>query len=404
MKSIFIDCSLGISGDMLASAFFNLGVPHSIFLDNLVSLNIDKNYKLKFNEGDSEGIKGIVCTKSEIQFKELSRNLNEIKNLLLDSSLNDYVKKKSIKVFEILAEAEAVVHGHQISDVHFHELGSMDSILDIVNVCSAIDFLKPYKIYFSNPPSGKGIVSTSHGPLPVPVPTVLEIARQNKIPLMVLDDKYFGEITTPTGIALIATFIDKFGQPGNINIQNIGIGLGSKNISRPNFLRILLIDENIENNKPSYETIISQEAWIDDSTPEDVAVLIDRLRSAGAIDVICYSVDMKKNRKGICIQAIVYPKHKNLLREVWFNYSTTIGIRENKISRWILPRRIVSHKTKFGTVNVKQAMRPNGQNSIKIEHKDLTRITLNTGIPIEEIRQKLIIELSEFYEIDDLSF
>ncbi|AIQ96676.1 nickel pincer cofactor biosynthesis protein LarC [Prochlorococcus sp. MIT 0801] len=407
MKSIFIDCSLGISGDMLASAFFNLGVPHSIFLDNLVSLNIDKNYKLKFNEADSEGIKGIVCTKNEIQFKELSRSLNQIKNLLLDSSLNDYVKKKSIKVFEILAEAEAVVHGHQISDVHFHELGSMDSILDIVNVCSAIDFLKPYKIYSSNPPSGKGIVSTSHGPLPVPVPTVLEIARQNKIPLMVLDDKYFGEITTPTGIALIATFIDKFGQPGNINIQNIGIGLGSKNISRPNFLRILLIDENdenIENNKPSYETIISQEAWIDDSTPEDVAVLIDRLRSAGAIDVICYSVDMKKNRKGICIQAIVSPKHKKLLREVWFNYSTTIGVRENKISRWILPRRTVSHKTKFGTVNVKQVMRPNGQNSIKIEHKDLTRITLKTGIPIEEIRQKLIIELSEFYEIDDCYF
>ena len=404
MKSIFIDCSLGISGDMLASALFDLGVPHSIFLDNLVSLNIDKNYKLKFEAGDSDGIKGIVCKKNEIQSKELSRSLNEIKNLLLDSSLNDYVKKKSIKVFEILAEAEAVVHGHQISDVHFHELGSMDSILDIVNVCSAIDFLKPYKIYFSNPPSGKGIVSTSHGPLPVPVPTVLEIARQNKIPLMVLDDKYFGEITTPTGIALIATFIDKFGQPGNINIQNIGIGLGSKNISRPNFLRILLIDENDENNKPSSETIISQEAWIDDSTPEDVAVLIDRLRSAGAIDVICYSVDMKKNRKGICIQAIVYPQHKNLLREAWFNYSTTIGIRENKISRWILPRRIVSHKTKFGTVNVKQVMRPNGKNSIKIEHKDLTRITLNTGIPIEEIRQKLIIELSKFYEIDDWSF
>ena len=407
MKSIFIDCSLGISGDMLASAFFNLGVPHSIFLDNLVSLNIDKNYKLKFKEGDSEGIKGIVCIKNEIQFKELSRSLNEIKNLLLDSSLNDYVKKKSIKVFEILAEAEAVVHGNQISDVHFHELGSIDSILDIVNVCSAIDFLKPYKIYFSNPPSGKGIVSTSHGPLPVPVPTVLEIARQNEIPLMVLDDKYFGEITTPTGIALIATFIDKFGQPSNLNIQNIGIGLGSKNISRPNFLRILLIDENddyMENNKPSNETIISQEAWIDDSTPEDVAVLIDRLRSAGAIDVISYSVDMKKNRKGICIQAIVYPNHKNLLREVWFNYSTTIGIRENNISRWILPRRTVSHKTKFGTVNVKQVIRPNGHNSIKIEHKDLTQISLNNGIPIEEIRKKLIIELSEFYELDDWSF
>ena len=180
MKSIFIDCSLGISGDMLASALYDLGVPYSIFLDNLVSLNIDKNYNLKFNVEDSEGIKGIVCTKTEIQFKKSSRSLNDIKNLLFDSSLNDYVKKKSIRVFEILAEAEANVHGNEISDVHFHELGSMDSILDIVNVCSAIDFLKPKSIYFSNPPSGKGIVSTSHGPLPVPVPTVLEIARQKK--------------------------------------------------------------------------------------------------------------------------------------------------------------------------------------------------------------------------------
>ncbi len=407
MKSIFIDCSLGISGDMLASAFFDLGVPYSIFSDNLINLNIDKEYNLEFNEGDSQGIKGIICTKTEIQCKELSRSLNDVKNLLLNSRLNDYVKKKSIKVFETLAEAEAIIHGKKISDVHFHELGSIDSILDIVNVCSSIDFLKPDNIYFSNPPAGKGIVSTLHGLLPVPVPTVLEIARQKKIPLTVLDDKYFGEITTPTGIALIATFKDNFGQPDKINIKKIGIGLGSKNISRPNFLRVMLIDENsdyIENNQPSYENIISQEAWIDDSTPEDVAVLIERLRSAGAIDVVCYSVDMKKNRKGICIQAIVYPKNKNLLREVWFNYSTTIGIRENKISRWILPRRTVSHKTKFGIVNIKQAMRPNGQASIKIEHKDLTKITLNTGIPIDEIRQKLIIELSEFYELDDWSF
>ncbi len=407
MKSIFIDCSLGISGDMLSSALLDLGVPQSLFLDNLVNLHIDKNYNLKFNERKSKGIRGILCTKNKIQFKDLSRSLKDIKNLIEDSSLNDYVKRKSIRVFEILAEAEAIVHGDEIADVHFHELGTVDSILDIVNVCSAIDFLKPLKIYFSNPPSGKGIVSTSHGILPVPVPTVLEISRQNDIPLMVLDDKYLGEITTPTGMALIATFTDKFNQPDNLNIIKIGIGLGSKNISRPNFLRALLIDVNddyIETTKPTSETIIAQEAWIDDSTPEDVAVLIDRLRSAGAIDVISYAVDMKKNRKGICIKAIVHPKNQTLLRYVWFNYSTTIGLRENKINRWTLPRRTVSHETKFGEVNVKQVMRPNGKISIKIEHKDLTQITLNTGIPIEEIRHKLFIELSKFYELDDSSF
>ena len=407
MKSIFIDCSLGISGDMLASALLDLGVPNNVFLDNLVSLNIDSNYKFKFNQGDSEGIRGITCMKNESENKELSRNFNDIKDLLRDSSLNDYVKKKSIRVFEILAEAEGNVHGKKKSDVHFHELGSIDSIVDIVNVCSAIDFLNPDKIFFSNPPAGKGIVSTSHGPLPVPVPTVLEIAKQHKIPLTVIKDNYFGEITTPTGIALIATFVDEFGQPDNIVINKIGIGLGNKNISRPNFLRVLLIDLNEDckenNDKPAYETITSQEAWIDDSTPEDIAILIERLRSAGAIDVVCYSIDMKKNRKGICIKAIVYPKHQALLREVWFNYSTTLGVRENKISRWILPRRIVSHKTKFGEVNIKQTMRPNGQISTKIEHKDLTRITLNTGIPIEEIRHKLFMELSELYELEDWS-
>ena len=405
MKSILIDCALGISGDMLASALLDLGVPRSIFMDNLQNLKIDKNYKLNFEKRHSGGIKGIICTKMKSEFKELSRSFINVKDLLLGSGLNDYVKKKSIKVFEILAEAEAIVHGTEISDVHFHELGSIDSIIDIVNVCSAIDFLKPDKIYFSNPPAGKGVVSTSHGFLPVPVPTVLQIAKQKEITLMGFEDKYIGELTTPTGIALIATFIDKVDQPDSINIKNIGVGLGTKNMSRPNFLRVLIIDNNdnhTENsNKPIFETIISQEAWIDDSTPEDIATLIERLRTVGAIDVICHAVDMKNNRKGICIEAIVYPEKQTLLREVWFNYSTTIGLRENKINRWILPRRIGSHKTKFGEVSFKKAMRPNGKISIKIEHKDLTEISLNTGISIEEIRQKLFIELSEFYELDN---
>tara|TARA_Y100001968_G_scaffold172467_1_gene157858 strand:- start:405 stop:1631 length:1227 start_codon:yes stop_codon:yes gene_type:complete len=406
MKSILIDCTLGISGDMLVSALLDLGVPRSNMFDNLISLNIDKNYYLDFNVSDSKGIKGIVRAKPEIQFRESFRGLNDIKKLLQDSKLNDYVKKKSIKVFEILAEAESIVHGKEISDVHFHELGSIYSIIDIVNVCSAIDFLNPVKIYFSYPPAGKGTVSTSHGILPVPVPTVLEVARQNNIPLMSIEDDYFGEITTPTGIALIATFLDQFEQPDNINIAKIGIGLGRKNIYRPNFLRVLLIDmdENIKgNDKPVNEIIFSQEAWIDDSTPEDIAVLISRLRSAGAIDVISYSVDMKKNRKGICLKAIVSSEKHTLLRDIWFNYSTTIGLREEKISRWVLPRRTVSHKTKFGKVDIKQTIRPNGKISTKIEHLDLTRISLNTGIPIEEIRQEIFSELSESNEIDDWS-
>ena len=143
MKSILIDCALGISGDMLVSALVDLGVPRSIILDNLKSLNIDKNYYLDFDVGDSCGIKGIVQTKPAIHIREKARSLNDVINFLENSKLNDYVKRKSTSVFEILAEAEAIVHGKEISDLHFHELGSIDSIIDIVNVCSAFDFLKP---------------------------------------------------------------------------------------------------------------------------------------------------------------------------------------------------------------------------------------------------------------------
>ena len=410
MKSIFIDCSLGISGDMIASSLFDLDIPYSLFEENLKSLKLENNLNILFKQGKSEGISGVRCEKNLIQKKDSIRSLNDIYKLLFESNLNTFVQKKAFQVFEILAKAESVVHGKEISKIHFHEIGSIDSIIDIVNVCSAFDYLKLEKVYFSIPPTGSGVVSTSHGLLPVPVPTVLEVAKQNKIPLMFIDNKYSGEITTPTGIALIAVFADKIGYNSILNIKNIGIGLGLKDISSPNFVRAMLFAEN-ENkpinqkfNKPLYESIISQEAWIDDSTPEDVAVLIERLRSAGAIDVVCYSVDMKKNRKGICIKAIVSLKNQILLREVWFNYSTTIGLRENKINRWILPRRTVSHKTKFGEINFKQAMRPNGQVSIKIEHKDLTQISLNTGVPIEKIRQEIFIELSEFYQLDDYSF
>ena len=407
MKSIFVDCSLGISGDMLSSALFDLDIPAHIFFDNLKKLKIEKYFHINFDTGSSHGIKGIICIKKEIKVKKFNRGINDIKQIIFDSLLNDYVKKTSIRVFEILAEAESIVHGTDILDVHFHELGSLDSIIDIVNVCSAIDFLKPDKIYFSEPPAGKGVVSTSHGPLPIPVPTVIEIAKKNDIPLVFFEDKYKGEITTPTGIALLATFKDEVGQLENLKIKNIGIGLGHKNISRPNFLRVLLI-ENInsymENNgKLFYEKIIYQEAWIDDSTPEDIAILINRLRSAGAIDVVSHSVDMKKNRKGICIKAIVSNENQNLLRDVWFNFSTTIGLRETNIDRWKLPRRTVKYKTRFGEINFKQVIRPNGKNSLKIEHNDLVEISLINGLPIEEVRQKIFMELSDLHELEDWS-
>tara|TARA_Y100001968_G_scaffold94604_1_gene84964 strand:+ start:1148 stop:2377 length:1230 start_codon:yes stop_codon:yes gene_type:complete len=406
MKFIIVDCGLGISGDMLAAALFDLGVSNCIFENNLLNLKVNKNFNLNFKETMSEGIKGIVCEKGEIEDKT-TRSFKDIKTIILDSDLNDFIKTKAIRVFQILVEAESNVHGLDFADVHLHELGSMDSIVDIVNVCSAIDFLGPEKIFFSSPPTGSGIISSSHGLLPVPVPTVLEIAKNYDIPLVAFDDKYIGEITTPTGIALIAAFANKTKKPLDLNIKKIGVGVGQKKFHRPNFLRVILTDStddykvNEISNNLINETIVSQEAWIDDSSPEDISLLIDRLRKAGAIDVACHSIDMKKNRKGICIKVIVSSDNQSRLREVWFNYSTTLGLREQEINRWIIPRQTLKCKTSLGEISLKKAMRPNGQISVKIEHNDLKRISSKNGIPIDKIRQKLFMELSELYEIED---
>ena len=411
MNSIFIDCSIGISGDMISSAFFDLGVPKSVFEKNLVNLKIHNFSNVVFKAEHSKGIKGIRSSIKGIKDKEVFRSLNDIKEILICSDLNQYIKEKAINVFEILAKAEAHVHGLNISNVHFHEIGSIDSLIDVVNVCSAIDYLKPHMVYFEKPPAGSGTVSTSHGVLPVPVPTVLEIARQNKIPLVGSDAFSSGEITTPTGIALMAVFVDKIGQPSSIDVKDIGIGLGHKDMNRPNFLRAIMFSEcenkfsnKEENNRPTYQLIVLQEAWIDDATPEDIAALIERLRGSGAIEVASQSIDMKKGRKGICIKVISHPKNVFALREVWFNYSSTIGLRESEINRWILPRRIFKYQTTFGEITFKQSKKPNGKMLVKPEHQDLLDISLKTGISIEEIRQKVFMELREFDEIEDWSY
>jgi len=153
-----------------------------------------------------------------------------------------------------------------------------------------------------------------------------------------------------------------------------------------------------------FKPIVLQEAWIDDATPEDIAVLIERLRNSGAIEVASQSIDMKKGRKGICIKVISDPKNVFSLREVWFNYSSTIGLRESEVNRWVLPRRICKYETTFGEITFKQSRKPNGKMLVKPEHQDLLEISLKTGIPIEEIRQKVFMELTEFDEIDDWSY
>ena len=403
MENLYIDCSLGISGDMLLMALIDLGVPKEIVVSSIKSLGLNFEYEFNFQEGFSNGIRGLRANRSESQNYKSFSSFKEIKEMMLLSSINLELREQVLEVFNTLAEAESVVHGISKEDVHFHEIGRIDSIIYVVSVCTAIRYLNPVQIFANRPPAGNGNVNTSHGYLPVPVPVVLEISRKKKIPLSLLaQDSNVGEVTTPTGIALLSVLVDKIEQPSELKVESIGVGLGEKDINRANFLRICKLSDDyaakqkVLTNGLSQELLVSQESWIDDSSPEDIAALINDLREGGAIEVISYPISMKKGRQGVCIKLLARKSKSTELRSIWFSKGTTIGLRERSEGRWVIPRSSNTVKTSLGEVSFKEVKRPNGQSTYKPEHDDLIRISIETGKSLQEVRERVLVDLISF--------
>ncbi len=406
MKSLFIDCPTGLSGDMLLAGLFDLGVPIEIIESQLSLIGIGQPYSLRLKETHSNGIRGLRVDVDVLEEDPPHRLWRDIKDLIGNSKLDINVRNNSLKVFELLAEAESNVHGQDINEVHFHELGAVDTLVDVIGVCSAIDYLKVSQIVCAQPPAGHGMVETSHGFLPVPAPAVLQMAKMHNIRLGFGRNTPKGELTTPTGLALMICLADFFELPCSLDLITIGIGLGHRELDRPNFLRMCLLeglavkDLRQCNSEMKWQKLFSQEAWIDDSTPEDIAYFAEQLRGAGAIEVIANPIQMKKGRQGFSITALVYPDKVDLLRLKWFELGPTLGLREKSIGRWVLPRRIGICKTSLGEVKVKQVRRPGGNLTIKVEHDELVKLSLASGRSIEAIRSEVLCSESIF-EFDE---
>tara|TARA_Y100001968_G_C19452764_1_gene769933 strand:+ start:2320 stop:3552 length:1233 start_codon:yes stop_codon:yes gene_type:complete len=402
MKDLFIECPTGIASDMLLGALIDLGVPNNVVHESIESLKLTDEFNLNTQQAKSYGMRGLKLTIEGLSENLSLRRFTEIKDLINDSTLNSSVKRNSLAVFSELAEAEAVVHGCDLEQVHFHEVGSIYNLIKVVAICASIDYLKVHRIYCMSPPSGSGSVMTSHGLLPVPVPTVLEIAKRKNITLLGGNSYPNTELTTPTGISLISIFVDKFEQPSSLSVISIGVGLGVKDLNRPNILRVCAIesteleDLNQKIDNPLLESLICQEAWIDDATSEDIAELIEDLRINGAIDVVSHSIQMKKGRIGVCIKALVKTNLAKELRLIWFAKFTTLGLREIPLRRWTLPRREGFCSTSIGEIAVKQVRRPDGRFTFKPEHKDLIRLSKKTGMSLDEIRQEVFSNLQNF--------
>ena len=402
MEDVLIECSPGISGDMLLGALYDLGVPKQVMEQPLIDLGLEDQYNLEFEETKSCSIRGIKAKVGAIELKPIKRDWKSIKKLILNGYLEKNLQQIIYEVFESLAIAEAKVHGIKSENVHFHEVGSIDSLVDIIGVCAALNYLNPRRVYCNEPMLGKGFVQTEHGKLSVPPPAVIELIRKKNIKVLSSFDSIEGELSTPTGIALISNLVDYLEPPSKYSIKSYGVGIGNLKFPFANLVRVYKItsfegssvDQQIN---PKYEEILIQEAWIDDQTSEDVSNFVEKLRIEGAYDVSFQAINMKKNRIGFSIQAILPIDKKEEFRRLWFEYSNTIGVRERTQSRWILLRRKGECATAFGNIKVKQTLRPDGSITMKPENDEVFRLKIDHKKSTEEIR-KIIQESSKKFK------
>ena len=392
MEDVLIECSPGISGDMLLGAFYDLGVPKQVIEQPLIDLGLKDLFDLEFKESKSSSIRGISVNVENINRSPFKRTWRSIKELILNGHLEDKLKLKIYEVFESLANAEGKVHGIKSEDVHFHEIGAIDSLVDIIGVCAALNYLNPKRVYCSEPMLGKGFVQTEHGKLSVPTPAVIELVRKKNIKVLSSFEAIDGELSTPTGIALLSNLVNCLKLPPKYTINSYGVGIGNLKLPFPNLVRVYKISAfedsffNQQNN-PKCEKISIQESWIDDQTPEDISNFVEKLRIEGAYDVSYQAINMKKNRIGFAIQAILPVEKKEFFRRLWFDYSNTIGVRERTQSRWILLRRRGECSTPFGNIKVKQTLKPDGSITMKPENDEVLRLKLEHKKSTYEIRK-----------------
>ena len=393
MNFALLDCPTGLAGNMLLAALFDLGVPEAVVHEPLAVLGLQDAYELELEERRSGGLRGLHLDVKLLEAQPHHRHWGVLRGQLEAAPWPEALRQKVLAVFGLLAEAEAAVHGHPPEQVHFHEVGAIDALVDVVGVCAALLWLEVDELVCSPPPAGHGTVRTAHGLLPLPAPAVLEIARRKAIPLASSEGMPAGELTTPTGLALAACWANRFGIPPAYIPKAVGVGLGSRSLDRPNLLRISLAaaaETSGAQGGAEQQTLLLQQAQIDDASAEDLAFLAEALRQAGALEVFSQSIAMKKGRSGTLLSALAEPAAAEALRAVWWRHSTSLGLREQLQQRWRLPRRIVQLQTPLGEVRLKQAQRPDGSWRGKPEHDDLIELAQRHQLSIEAVRQQVI--------------
>jgi len=391
MSLALVDCPTGLAGNMLLAALFDLGLPQAAVDAPLAALGLAGAYAIDLEERRSGGLRGLHLAVRGLEAEPPHRHWAELKTTIAGAALEAQLKQRVLAVFGLLAEAEAQVHGQPAERVHFHEVGAIDALVDVVGVCAGLAHFGITQLVCATPPAGHGTVQTAHGLLPLPAPAVLELARLKGIPLASSEGFPAGELTTPTGLALMAVLADRFGLAPALVPQAVGIGLGSRQLDRPNLLRLVLAAD-AQGAGPGLpetalpEILLQQQAQIDDATPEDLAFLADELRRAGSLEVFSQPLLMKKGRPGVLVTVLARPEQAEALRRIWWRQGTSLGVREQLQQRWALPRSSRELATPLGPVRLKQVELPEGERRSKPEFEDLADLARRHGLPLAQVR------------------
>ncbi len=405
---LYLECNSGISGDMTVAALLDLGADRQILLDALSSLPLT-GYSIEIKDVYKSGIRACdfnvildhdnhdhdmdylhghahnmtdehdhthshnlsdehgqihrhdhSMTVGDVHGHDTdesqhihhhhhdARNLNDITKIIQTGQLSSGAKDLALKIFQILAEAEAAVHGKTLEEIHFHEVGAVDSIVDIVAVAVCIDNLSPSGIVISALTDGKGQIRCQHGLIPVPVPAVTAIAMQNDLTLNISDVE--GELVTPTGAAIAAAVRTVTTLPKEFRIRRIGFGAGKRDYAATGLLRAMLLQPL---SKDTHDTILSLETNVDDCSGEALSYTMQLLLDAGALDAFCIPIYMKKNRPACLLKVLCNPEQRAEMESIIFRNTTTIGIRIQEMQRTKLPRKIFALETPWGMADVK---------------------------------------------------
>jgi uncharacterized protein (TIGR00299 family) protein len=393
VKILYYDCFSGISGDMNLGALIDLGVPQELLVDGVEKLGI-RGCDIAVRRDRRRGIEGVrveVCdlSRSDAGDHHASghRTFRDIVGLIEGSSLSDAVKKMSLSIFTIMAEAEAKVHGHPLEDVHFHEIGAIDSIVDVVGAAVGLDYLNVDRVLSTPVQVGGGFVQCAHGILPVPAPATAEILRG----IPVRSGSVPFETTTPTGAAILAASVDSFTESIHFIPDRIGYGIGQRDTEIPNVLRIFIgemdaavFDEDIE----------TQEAWlvecnIDDMNPELCGSLLEDLFEKGVYDAYLTPVIMKKSRPAVTVSILCGGEQLKGIEDILWTRTTTFGLRMSRVTKKMLRRDVTVRNTKYGAVSVKNAYLRGRKIKSKPEYEDCRRLAREKEVSIKEVYDSL---------------